>query len=944
VRPLEIIQAAFTRSRGRLRTIRTSVFLAFVATVLISGSLALYGIQSIRGAGELVRKTYDQSLMSINYSRAAAADFAEMRANFARLWITEDVGARAQLNQRFSKLEKSLSEDLNIAALRSPSERAKATAEKVAAAARRWTAASHELLDETKLGTSWEELDHLAKNVDDEIDLLVNYTAGDAFLYRQSASATVDRDIKLNIASAFIALTLSGLVGWALTRRMVKPVAAASHVAKCIASGKLDVEIPSGSSDELGELLSSMQVMRDNIAEMMQREVTLRQSAQIRLAEAAESLREAIIVVDADNRIALANAQAANFLAVPADALKAGVAVAEIKSGVREEILLPETEAKRDEVSFHRDIRSADGRWFRISRNKTSEGGFIVLCSDVTTSKLQEARLHGSKLRLDAALESMSQGLCLFAADNRLQLVNRRFAEIFGLDPARIRPGMTLQEISLTHTHGGTANCALSILKGDGGLNVKLAADTQYHELDDGRVIAAVYNRTKDGGWVATFEDATERRKAESRIMHMARHDTLTDLPNRLLFHEHMGEALARGRDLAVHFIDLDRFKSVNDTLGHPVGDALLCAMASRIRSALEAGDVIARLGGDEFAILQFEASPSSASELAQQIIDLAAEPFDIMHHQVVIGASIGIALAPSDGRDVDQLLRNSDMALYRAKSAGRGCYHFFQPEMDDQIQTRHALERDLRNAIRNGELEVHYQPIASVREEKLRGFEALARWKHPTRGYVSPEIFIPLAEETGLINSLGDWVLRKACRDAVSWPSSLSVAVNLSAVQFRNATLPLLIASTLGETGLASHRLELEITESVFLKNDRTNLNMLHQIRGLGVRISMDDFGTGYSSLSYLRSFPFDKIKIDRSFVAELGKGDDGLAIIKAVGQLGKSLGMITLAEGVETEAQLELLRNEGIVEAQGYLLGKPVPLAEVGEVIDRLRSRLAA
>src|SRR5262249_3073384 len=388
-----------------------------------------------------------------------------------------------------------------------------------------------------------------------------------------------------------------------------------------------------------------------------------------------------------------------------------------------------------------------------------------------------------------------------------------------------------------------------------------------------------------------------------------------------------MEKALGRGDPIAVMFLDLDRFKSVNDSLGHSVGDALLCAVTERLQRVVALSDTVARLGGDEFAIVQRHARPAGASELAGKIIAELAEPFEVQGHQLIVGTSIGIAMAPADGNEPDQLLRNADMALYRAKSDGRGTYHFFQPEMDAQMQDRRKLELDLRKALQGDEFELNYQPLIDLARDEVCGFEALLRWKHPERGLVSPDEFIPVAEEIGLIVPLGDWVLKQACRDAASWPVKTAIAVNLSPVQFRNPMLALSIVSALGQSGLAAARLELEITESVLLQADRNVLDALHQFRDLGVRICMDDFGTGYSSLSYLRSFPFDKIKIDRSFIRELGKDNDCMAIIRAVMRLVSSLGMITTAEGVETEEQLEILRAEGCMQVQGFLFSKAVP-----------------
>jgi diguanylate cyclase (GGDEF)-like protein len=589
------------------------------------------------------------------------------------------------------------------------------------------------------------------------------------------------------------------------------------------------------------------------------------------------------------------------------------------------------------------EIQLADGRWLRVSQSATRDGGFIVVCSDISQSKDQKARLRETNLRLDAALDNMSQGLCLFDAQNRLEVVNRRFYEIFELPRDLIAPGAEIQKIiDLSKARHQQASKAPAQMLADQAEFMKRRENgTHYYELNDGRVIASVCSPTSNGGWVATFEDVTERRQAEAKIMHMARHDALTDLPNRVLFREKMEQALARGENLAVLFLDLDRFKTVNDSLGHPVGDKLLCAVTDRLQNAVRGSDMVARLGGDEFAIVQLGAEPSQASELAGRVIDAISEPFDISGHQVVIGVSVGIAVAPADGEQPDQLLRNADMALYRAKSEGRGIHHFFQPEMDAQMQARHALEHDLRKALVAGEFEMYYQPIVDLGSGTVTSFEALIRWNHPTRGLVGPDNFIPVAEEIGLIVPLGDWVLRQACSDAASWPGRLSVAVNLSAAQFRNPTLALSVVSALGASGLAANRLELEITETVLLQDDRSVLETLHQIRELGVRISMDDFGTGYSSLSYLRSFPFDKIKIDRSFTRELGKKDDCIAIIRAVVRLGSNLGMMTIAEGVETQEQLEILRAEGCTHAQGYLFSQPRPVSEVATLMHSVRLR---
>jgi diguanylate cyclase (GGDEF)-like protein/PAS domain S-box-containing protein len=438
--------------------------------------------------------------------------------------------------------------------------------------------------------------------------------------------------------------------------------------------------------------------------------------------------------------------------------------------------------------------------------------------------------------------------------------------------------------------------------------------------------------------------DVTERKAAEARIAYMAHHDALTDLPNRVLFHDRLNELLGRVRrhdeSLAVHCLDLDHFKGVNDTLGHPIGDELLKTVAQRLGKCLRDTDMVARLGGDEFAVVQFPLdNPHQAGALANALIDVVSKPYEVHGHEFVVSASIGIAIAPGDGDAADMLLRNADMALYRAKAEGRGSAHFFEPEMD-----RRMLELDLRKAFANGEFDLFYQPLINLNANAVCGSEALLRWRHPERGMIGPAEFIPLAEEIGLIVPLGEWVLRKACTEAMCWPADLKVAVNLSPAQFRSRGVVKAVLTALAYSRLPADRLELEITESVLLGETEANLATLHQLRGIGVSISMDDFGTGYSSLSYLRCFPFDKIKIDRSFVKELSERPDCVAIIRAVAGLGMSLGIATTAEGIETTEQLERVRAEGCTEVQGYLFSPPRPASELAALIAADRAKVAA
>jgi diguanylate cyclase (GGDEF)-like protein len=443
------------------------------------------------------------------------------------------------------------------------------------------------------------------------------------------------------------------------------------------------------------------------------------------------------------------------------------------------------------------------------------------------------------------------------------------------------------------------------------------------------------------GRWVVTLEDVSTRKATEARADAMARLDPLTGLPNRLLLRERLAEALARlarsGEACALLLVDLDRFKPVNDTLGHPIGDALLEKVADRLRSTVRPTDTVARIGGDEFVILQAGIRDAAGTQaLARRIVDLIGRTYMVEGHLLTIGASVGVALAPEDGTDADRLLKNADLALYRAKLDGRGTYRFFEPEMDARMQARRKLELDMRQALARREFQLHYQPQLQLESGRLIGCEALIRWRHPERGLVSPVDFIPLAEEIGLIVPIGEWVIRQACRDAMTWPDPMSVAVNVSPAQFKSDRLVETIISALATSGLPARRLEVEITEGVLLQENAKTLQTLHRLRELGVRVSMDDFGTGYSSLSYLRSFPFDKIKIDRSFVKDLASKPDGEAIIRAIAGLGKSLGMTTVAEGVETSEQMQRIRLEGCTDVQGYLISKPVPTEDLARVFE--------
>ena len=594
------------------------------------------------------------------------------------------------------------------------------------------------------------------------------------------------------------------------------------------------------------------------------------------------------------------------------------------------------------------------GRWLETAHVYSPGLGWVVTHEDVTEEiesaeiiQKRKRELETQNLRLDAAVNNISQGLCMYDAKGRLVICNQPYQRIYDLPGRLLNPGTPLDEIlGYLFDEGMQAGASREdyinwrrevISRGEYGKNI--------HELN-GRTIMMQHHPMADGGWVTTHEDITEQRQQEERIRHLARHDALTQLPNRVQFLEEMTAAepgLLRGESIAVLCIDLDHFKSVNDTLGHSLGDKLLQQVSARLWGATREDDLLARLGGDEFALLLRDIqAPAEAAGIADRIVKAMSNPFTIDGHQLVIGTSVGIAMAPQDGVTAEILMKNADLALYKAKNEGRSTYHFFEPGMDAAIQKRRSIEAGLRLALARGEFRLVFQPLVGLKENRVACFEALLRWDSE-RGTISPTEFIPIAEETGLIVQIGEWVLGEACRTAVDWPADVRVAVNLSAVQFKNKRLYETVDAVLRETGLAPTRLELEITESLLLSDSDETLKTLHRLRAMGVRISMDDFGTGYSSLSYLRSFPFDKIKIDRSFMRDLKSKGDSIAIIKAVIGLGQSLGMSTTAEGIETEEQLEAVRAQGCNEVQGFLFSPPVSASAVIQMLaEEARPRL--
>jgi diguanylate cyclase (GGDEF)-like protein len=700
-------------------------------------------------------------------------------------------------------------------------------------------------------------------------------------------------------------------------------------------------------------------ILHEDVTELRNRKRAQDEHA-VRLEAAVTNMAEGLCMFDAERRLVISNRHYAEIYALPPEMTRPGTPHADIVAyrlangmepfepgndfQTRHEVLIKQMKPASETVQLR------NGRIIQIAHQSLPIGGWVATHLDITEQKRREQQLMEQNIRFNAAINNMPQGLCMFDEERRLIVSNLLYATMYKIGPEEIRPGMSLEEIvALRLTRGNEPKMGSgTYLRRRLDLVVNERDDGDVVELRDGRVIAIMHHPMPGGGWVSTHQDITEQQRNQERIQYLARHDPLTELANRTLFQEEiqgLQARIARGEQLAVLAIDLDHFKNVNDTLGHGAGDALLKQVAARLTRCCRDTDLVARVGGDEFAILQVAIDqPISASALARRIVAAIGQPFDVQDHQFVIGASIGISVSPLDGRDADTLMKCADLALYRAKAEGRGTFHFYESGMDAVQQRRRAIEAGLRQALSRNEFVLAFHPLISVAENRVRGFEALLRWNSPEQGLVSPADFIPVAEDTGLIVQIGEWVLREACAVAATWPDDIEVAVNLSPIQFKNRGLVEQIEAAMRDANLKPGRLDLEVTESVLLIDSKLTLATLHRIRDLGVKLSMDDFGTGYSSLSYLRSFPFNKIKIDRSFVRDSSNNNEARAIVKAVISLGQSLGMATTAEGVETEAQLDLIRQLGCTEAQGFLFAKPLPADAVGAWIAQFHASRAA
>jgi len=590
-------------------------------------------------------------------------------------------------------------------------------------------------------------------------------------------------------------------------------------------------------------------------------------------------------------------------------------------------------------------VQAALKEWRRQTRFLVGVGalGAIVIAITLALIIRQLTRQHRAsrgklaleKERFATAVNNMSQGLLLFDAAGHLVMCNERYLDMFEGQRDVVKPGCTLRDLVQHRKDAGTFHGDVGQYCSD-FMKVLARGTSGKILIETGRrTIEMLYQPLSQGGWVTTTEDITERQRYDAKISHMAHYDSLTDLPNRALFRDRLERSLAAMKadeQLAVLYIDVDEFKGINDSLGHPVGDELLKSIAARLCSCAGSEDFVARLGGDEFAVFRpHVGNRDDLRPLINKIHDAIRRPAECLGHHVVVDASIGIAFASNAMRDLDQLVKNADLALYEAKSGGRRTWRFFETAMEERANARRTGEIELRKAIRDNELEVHYQPILDFKTESIVGCEALIRWRHPERGMISPAQFVPVAEDTGLINEIGEWVLRSACTMAASWPAHTAIAVNVSPAQFREPGFALKVVSALAASGLAAQRLELEVTETVLINDDETTLAVLNELRALGVKIALDDFGTGYSSLSHLQRFPFDKIKIDRSFVRNVAWSQDSAAIVRAVVDIAGVRNIATTAEGVETVEQKDALRALGCVQMQGYLFSAARPAAEI-------------
>jgi diguanylate cyclase (GGDEF)-like protein len=667
-----------------------------------------------------------------------------------------------------------------------------------------------------------------------------------------------------------------------------------------------------------------------------------------RLDAAISNMSQGLCLFAADKTLVISNSRFQQMYRLPDELVMPGTPLQRIFQFYKERGDVADPDANVDQSvellpkQLRQNYQPIDGRNILIQRKPLPDGGWVATHEDITEQKRGEqllaekaAELEAMNTRFDAAINNMSQGLCMFDAEQKLVVSNPRYGEIYHLGRDQIKPGTSLAQILEFRREKGTnfADVDPEVYR---KVNVKEVREVR--DLVDGRVISIARQMMADGSWIGTHEDITDRARNEKKIAFLAQHDLLTGLANRALFSEKLDDAAKRlqrhGTTFSVLMLDLDRFKNVNDTLGHPVGDQLLVEVARRLSSALRDTDVLARLGGDEFAIIQENEKNQSegAIALALRIIGLIEQAFDLGGHRVSVGTSIGIAFAPEHGTDVESLLKKADVALYAAKSGGRNDFRVFQPEMTEVADLQKSMEVELHEAISRNQFELHYQPVIDAETRRICGAEVFVRWHHPSKGMLAPDQFLPLAESTRLIVPLGEWILRQACLDAAAWPPHIRIAVNISATQLNKGNLFDVVLCALIDSGLSPERLELEIADTAMLeKNHAANLFTIRQLKNLGVSIALDNCGAGYSAASYLTGFPFDKIKIDKSIAQGFASRRDCAAVVASVLALARGLDIATAAKGVESSEQFEALRAAGVDFAQGYLFGEPVTHSEL-------------
>ena len=924
-------------------TIARRITLAFATMAIVSLCLVALTIHSVWRAS-LLADNAQQEIVPTNFVRALGTDFSRMRAEFLRNGRMETPAMVA--------LHRSFRNDLETAAGFLPDTGQHGFVDDLRDAEVAWLKAAKAAEADGALSSGeLAGLDTTARDVDDAAGKLVEAIDAAAQHHQDSAKLLMARDIALALAGAIAAACVAVLAGATLLRGIKAPLTRATSFANAMAQGDLASETPKTGQDELSHLIRVMSGMRDRIKAMLDEQTRLRLSSQARLAEAIDGSREGMIVADATGAIQIANTQALNFLGLSPKNLSTGATLETMRKLVG--LYGHAHRAMLQEVGDGAETQESllpDGRRIQNSRHRTREGGFVGLYTDVTALVAQRETLAAAKATLDAAMTTMSQALCVFDGEHRLKLANRQAYALFGIGPDEAKIGMSylaLLDLSIASgNHPGPDPARLR--RHERFVIGKRRRVTRFVPFGRDRILAVSHEPMEDGGWLGTYEDVTERRRAEARIAHLATHDALTGLPNRLTLERRVEDIAAHlqpGAGCAVLCLGLDHLKEINDTLGHAVGDALLKGVAERLGGLTGKSDLLVRLGGDEFAVLCAGAqTPAAGEAFAALVLDSLRAPFDIDGRRLSIGATGGLVLAPEHGRTCAELLKNADLAMNKAKDDGRNSVLLFEPALQNALNDRITLESDLRRALANDEFELYYQPLLDLASTEVRSFEALMRWNHPVRGQVSPVIFIPAAERIGLIDAMGAWAIDRACHEAARWPSVVKVAVNVSVSQLSDGNFSEIAQRALRSSGLQPNRLELELTESVFMSNAAQAMQSLLALKQMGVRFAMDDFGTGYSSLSYLRRFAFDKIKIDRSFLQNLTDSKEAEQIIRTIVSLGRNLGMRVTAEGVETPRQLKFLAEVGCDEIQGYLIGRPQPAAQVPVTLAEHNGQAAA